>query len=216
MKLHTTIASLIVGSFCLVSAGTLHADNVSNSQSDPSKHHHDSNSTGGTGSSSDESSGVIESYQGWATKDSQLSNHQGQSPQAINKASSLVGMTVKNQNGDTLGKVKDIVFDQDSGRVSYVVLEKADKAPGTQANVAVPLTAFTPSDDAKSLTLNVDKDRVSQARGFASDNMPPVGSPMYGAQPTGEEVDIFIVPKDSDNSQDKDNSNGSKNHLQNE
>src|SRR5437764_4890989 len=43
-------------------------------------------------------------------------------PAPINKASRFIGMKVLNQKGQTLGKIKDVVLDLQSGQVAYVVL----------------------------------------------------------------------------------------------
>src|SRR4051812_29322386 len=67
---------------------------------------------------------------GHSQKDS-VSADDSAPPSPINKASHFIGMTVKNQNGDRLGKIKDVVIDFDSGQVAYVVLAKAGAKGGT-------------------------------------------------------------------------------------
>src|SRR5437868_14949915 len=49
-----------------------------------------------------------------------------ESPASIDRASHLIGMKVKNQKDETLGTIRDVVFNVDNSRVAYVVLEKAD------------------------------------------------------------------------------------------
>jgi sporulation protein YlmC with PRC-barrel domain len=115
-----------------------------------------------------------------------------QAPAPVNKASTLLGMTVKNQNQETLGTIKDVVFNLQSGRVAYVVLQK-DGQSGPNANIAVPLTAFTPSPDNSTLILNADKSKVQSSQGFSSTDLPSVNSQSYGAEPEVREH-IIIVP----------------------
>ncbi|MDB6067948.1 MAG: photosystem reaction center subunit [Pedosphaera sp.] len=137
-----------------------------------------------------------------------------QTPTSVNKASKLIGMKVKNQNNQTLGKIKDVIIDPQSGRVDYVVMKKAGRTHGTGKEIAVPLTAFTPSPDRSHLVLNADKSQVQNARGFSKNNLPAMDNPVYGAQPAGAQPAadtqprIYIVPvpvtPEQDQKQDKD------------
>src|SRR4051794_29728811 len=43
-------------------------------------------------------------------------------PAKFNKASGFIGMDVRNQSGEQLGHIKDIVFDLRNERVSYAVM----------------------------------------------------------------------------------------------
>lgn len=100
-------------------------------------------------------------------------------PQSCNKASSLIGMEVRNNNGDKLGDVKDIVLDFQSGKISYVVLDS-----GTIFNsklFAVPLSAFNPSPTKDYLVLNADKSKIENAQGFDKNSWPSVSNPDWGA-----------------------------------
>jgi sporulation protein YlmC with PRC-barrel domain len=106
-------------------------------------------------------------------------------PMKYNKASGLIGMAVKNQNGEHLGHITDVVFDLKSDRVSYVVLTTTSKATlGIDDKLlAVPLSAFTTSPDEKHLILNADKSKLKSAMGFNGNNWPDVGNPSWGSQP---------------------------------
>jgi len=50
-------------------------------------------------------------------------NNQSSQPTKINKASSLIGTMARNQQGEELGKIRDLAIDFNSGRVAYIVLE---------------------------------------------------------------------------------------------
>lgn len=50
-------------------------------------------------------------------------NSQSPQPMRINRASSLIGTTVKNQQGEELGKIRDLAIDFKSGQVAYIVLD---------------------------------------------------------------------------------------------
>jgi len=40
----------------------------------------------------------------------------------VNKASSFIGMAVKNTNNENVGKINDLVFDPEKGKISYAVI----------------------------------------------------------------------------------------------
>lgn len=50
-------------------------------------------------------------------------NSRSPQPTRINKASSLIGTTVKNQQGEELGIIRDLAIDFNSGQVAYIVLD---------------------------------------------------------------------------------------------
>ncbi len=104
-------------------------------------------------------------------------------PTRLNKCSQLIGTTVQNMQGQKLGKIEDVVINLDDGKVSYCVL-KADRGIlESSKSIAVPLSAMHPSADRSYLTLDVDKDKLSNAQGFDRDNWPSVTNPTWGAQP---------------------------------
>ena len=105
----------------------------------------------------------------------------------INKASELIGMDVKNQQGEKLGDIKDVVLDFSSERVGYVVLAADPGALQAEKLHAVPLKAFQPSPDGESLILNADKQKLASAQGFSKDSWPNPSSPSWGAQPFWQE-----------------------------
>jgi len=110
-------------------------------------------------------------------------NAQSSQPLKINKGSSLIGTTVKNQQGETLGKVSDLVIDFSTERVTYVVLDSAPGVLTAQKLHAVPLRAFQPDAEGTSLILNAEKAKLDRAPGFAKDNWPVVAAPAWGAEP---------------------------------
>jgi sporulation protein YlmC with PRC-barrel domain len=104
-------------------------------------------------------------------------------PQKANKASKLIGMEVKNQSGERLGTVKDVVLDFSSGRAAYCVLE-AEGGTAQQSRLhAVPLDAFQLSADGNAVTLNVDKSKLAQAQGFSESDYPSLDRSVWGAEP---------------------------------
>lgn len=104
-------------------------------------------------------------------------------PQKINKASNLIGMEVKNQTGEQLGTIKDVVLDVKTGRVAYAVLATDKGVLQAEKMHAIPLYVFQPSTDGQSLTLKADKTKLTQAQGFSQNDWPSVSNPSWGAEP---------------------------------
>ena len=112
----------------------------------------------------------------------------------VNKASQLVGMTVKNQQGEKLGKIDDVVIDLAGEKVAYCVLSVSQGAFSADKLHAVPLRAFQTSADGTHLMLNADKEKLAQAEGFNKDNWPSPSNPSWGAQPFWQENNSTISP----------------------
>jgi sporulation protein YlmC with PRC-barrel domain len=121
-----------------------------------------------------------------------------EAPPPVDRATHLVGMKVRNADHQTLGTVTDVVFDIQSGRISYVVVKKEGRHGNSGDYAAIPPSAFTPSQDMKHLILNADKQRFENSQGFSRNNYPPLGEPAFGAQPgvgsQPAQQQILIVP----------------------
>jgi sporulation protein YlmC with PRC-barrel domain len=142
-------------------------------------------------------------------KADEQANSTANAPAKCNKASGIVGMEVRNQNNERLGRVKDVVFDLNNDRVSYAVITSVrrvfvgenENQPGiglytrqlpavptgfVEVNaklLAVPLSALRTSSNGKHLILNADKSKLVAAEGFDKNNWPSVTSPSWGAEP---------------------------------
>jgi sporulation protein YlmC with PRC-barrel domain len=80
------------------------------------------------------------------------------------KASGLVGKKVENQQGDKLGKIRDVVVAQQPGNEAFAVIEKAHHPRGSSPEVAVPITAVRSSPDMKHVTIQADKYQFDNMR----------------------------------------------------
>jgi sporulation protein YlmC with PRC-barrel domain len=114
--------------------------------------------------------------------------------QKINRVSELIGMNVKNAQGEKLGEIKDVVIDFSRDRIGYVVLTSDPGVLKTEKLHAVPLRAFQPGADGSSLTLNADKQKMAMAQGFSKDNWPDPANPAWGAQPFWQETGSSTRP----------------------
>jgi len=125
------------------------------------------------------------------------SYRQAGSPTNVNKASSLIGMEVRNQNDEKLGKIEDIVVDLNSGKIAYAVLNAGNLFKTKY--LAVPVTAFAPSADQKHLTLTADKAKLESAKGFEKNMWPSVSNPDWGADMFWEtRPGTTTLPSDTD------------------
>src|SRR5438034_11268954 len=80
---------------------------------------------------------------------------------SFNKASELIGMTVKNRQDEKVGDIKDLIVDLHSGRVAYAVLSSGGILGIGNKLVAVPARSFEYSEADKKLVLNVDKETLA-------------------------------------------------------
>jgi len=106
-------------------------------------------------------------------------------PTKVNKASSIIGMDVRNQKDEHLGHIKELVIDWKTEQVSYAVISTGAKLllDVDEKLLAVPLAQLSASPDQKHLILNADKSKVAAATGFDKNNWPSVSNPSWGAEP---------------------------------
>lgn len=114
-------------------------------------------------------------------------------PTRFNKASSLIGMEVQNDQNEDLGRIKDIVFDLKKGTVSYLVMSTGGVLGIGEKLLAAPLAAFTRSADQSHLVMNAEKDSIARAEGIGS-NWPSVQNPTYGALPFWQKPEAGTEP----------------------
>jgi len=100
----------------------------------------------------------------------------------ISKCSKIIGAQVRDSRGDILGKISDVVVDNNTGRVSYCALKVEASDLGGTKYLAVPLAALRPSVDRNYFILNADREKIAQARGFTKGNWPAVSDSAWGAQ----------------------------------
>ncbi len=102
----------------------------------------------------------------------------------VNKASSLIGMDVRNTQNEKLGEIKDLVVDLQSGKIAYAVLSVGGFLGIGDKYVAVPVNAFSVAVEQDRLTLNADKAKIQNAPGFAKSSWPEVNSPTWSTEST--------------------------------
>lgn len=100
-------------------------------------------------------------------------------------SSTLSGDAIKNPQGDSLGDLKDIMIDTESGKVAYAVLSFGGILGMGDKLFAVPWEALVVDGENKCLILNVSKDRLKDAPGFDKDHWPNFAEPAFADQVRG-------------------------------
>ncbi len=93
-------------------------------------------------------------------------------PSRVISASSVKGSNVWNYTGEKLGNIDDVMFDMESGRITYALLSFGGFLGFGDKLFAVPWAALEPNPDEKSFNLNVAKETLEDAPGFDKDNWP--------------------------------------------
>lgn len=82
------------------------------------------------------------------------------------KASEVMGSAVKNEQGEKLGKVKDLAIDLESGRIVQVILSAGGFVGMGDSFTAVPPGALRRDTGGKVLLLDADKEKLKGAPKF--------------------------------------------------
>lgn len=102
------------------------------------------------------------------------------------KASSIIGMHVRNDAGDRLGKVQDIIVNLQSRSAPYAIVEYGGALGIGATRIAVPLSDLRWSSDTKHLFMTATKEE------FQSANVAPTGGWMVvSGEDWAKNVDKF-------------------------
>ena len=99
--------------------------------------------------------------------------------QGVANASDLIGMTVKNHQDETLGKVADLAVDVESGRIVAVILSSSGFLGIGDALSAVPPVALRFNAARDTLQLDTSKETLSNAPHFKASQWPAFAQPGY-------------------------------------
>lgn len=97
----------------------------------------------------------------------------------VQKASKLMGLTLKNQQDEKLGKVDNMLVDIQSGRIVAVVVSSDGFLGLGDELSAIPPTALAFNTERDTLQLDMSKDRLAAAPHFKSDQWPDFNQPAY-------------------------------------
>jgi sporulation protein YlmC with PRC-barrel domain len=82
--------------------------------------------------------------------------------QTLVSSTTVVGITVKNMQGETFGEIREIMIDPETGRVNYVVV--TSNGPwgfGKQKSFAVPWEALKITFDQTDVIVELESDKLS-------------------------------------------------------
>lgn len=100
----------------------------------------------------------------------------------VQRASKLIGMTVRNRQDEKLGDVEDLLVDMPSGRVVAVVLSSGGFLGMGDVLSAVPPSALKFSADRDSLQLDATKEKLSNAPHFKANEWPDFAQPAHAGR----------------------------------
>lgn len=104
------------------------------------------------------------------------------SPGAVtHRASKLIGMAVRNNQGDKIGSVDDLVVDMKTGRIRYLALGFGGILGLGEKLFAVPMNqvTFEHGTNENYFVLNVTKDELKAAPGFDKNHWPNMADPNW-------------------------------------
>lgn len=87
-------------------------------------------------------------------------------------ATTIIGDTVRNQAGDNLGKVEDLMLDLEYGNIAYAVLSFGGFMGMGNKLFAIPWKALTLHEGEKEFVLDVAKESLEDAPGFDKGEWP--------------------------------------------
>jgi sporulation protein YlmC with PRC-barrel domain len=94
-------------------------------------------------------------------------------------AGTLIGDDVYNAAGETLGDIKEIMLDMQSGKVAYAVLSFGGFLGVGEKLFAVPWHALRLDTERHGFVLNVSKEQLKAAPGFDKDDWPDMRDPLW-------------------------------------
>lgn len=87
-------------------------------------------------------------------------------------ASTLVGDSVENADGEKIGKLEEIMLDLESGHVAYAVLSFGGFLGIGDKLFALPWDKIHVDQERKCIVVNVSKERFKDMPGFDKDHWP--------------------------------------------
>jgi sporulation protein YlmC with PRC-barrel domain len=92
------------------------------------------------------------------------------------RSSQISGMTVTNAQGEKLGKIDDLLFDQ-AGALKYAILSHGGILGIGDKLIAIPWKALKLGKEKKTLVINVDKVTLEKAPNFDPKDWPKGTNP---------------------------------------
>ncbi|KTD52124.1 PRC-barrel domain protein [Legionella quinlivanii] len=100
------------------------------------------------------------------------------SRQIVN-ADNVIGVDVKNREGDSLGKIEALMLDKYQGQVAYVVLSFGGFLGMGDKLFAMPWSIFSYDPAQDCFVISVDKETLKKSPGFDKDHWPDMSNPSW-------------------------------------
>lgn len=94
----------------------------------------------------------------------------------IVRTDEVIGVNVKNAQGENLGKIEEIVLDKLTGEARYVVLSFGGILGMGDKLFALPWNAIHYNDNHDCFMLSIDKEKLKMAPGFDKDHWPDMAN----------------------------------------
>lgn len=97
-------------------------------------------------------------------------------------ADTITGTSVVNPEGESLGSIKAIMIDLQSGRIAYAVLDFGGFLGIGNKLFAMPWKGFTFNTAREVIILDVPKERLKNAEGFDQDDWPDMSDTEFASR----------------------------------
>lgn len=97
------------------------------------------------------------------------------------RSTKLVGSKIENSQGESLGKIEDLVIDLGEGRIAAAIVSFGGFLGMGEKLVAVPMSAFTFDAQEQKFLLNVEKETLKNAPSFRNDDWPELIDRVWAA-----------------------------------
>jgi len=96
--------------------------------------------------------------------------------------SAIIGDSVVNRTGESLGKIEELMLDLEMGRVAYAVLSFSGSPDMNDKLFAIPFEALKLDATREHFTLDVDQNKLKNAPSFNKSNPPKASDRTWGAE----------------------------------
>jgi sporulation protein YlmC with PRC-barrel domain len=103
----------------------------------------------------------------------------------VPRASTFIGSSVMNAQGENLGKIEDLVIDPATGHITYAALSRGSILGIGGKLFAVSWDALRLQPDGKTFVLDIPKETLESASSFDKGNWPKQPDPMLSASAHG-------------------------------
>ncbi|MGB9929184.1 MAG: PRC-barrel domain-containing protein [Methanosarcina sp.] len=120
---------------------------------------------------------------------SETTTRTGEAGSGFLRATKIQGEKVVNREGDSLGKIEDLMFDLQDGRIAYAVISHGGILGIGSKHIAIPWQGLTQRTRNNEFVLDIPKETLDKAEGLDKDKWPVTREELsrtfsyYGYQP---------------------------------